>query len=156
MAIILTLGVYSVRVFEEFPNQATCVPLVFVYFTIVILMVLFGMIYFALKDYLSRRDDLPDWMLKCGKSVLKHIREKPKKVDSGHEVDIESSLARKCFHCISCGNCKEKHQIEKMKLEKSQLNARILHYLNRVVFAIFLFAYFTCYVVVWSMIGLKI
>lgn len=138
---------YSLRVSGEFPTQGTQIPLIFVYFTFGIILDFLALIFFVFKDYLVRRDDLPNWLLKPGVYLL----EKSKQMGKNAENPEMQSMS-KCNNCDLCQKCEADKNKDKEDDDKKDLNKKILRIFNRLVFFVFLFVYFLCYTIVWGLI----
>lgn len=158
MTIFLTLAVYSVRIQSTFPTQSTTTPLVFVYFTVGILLAFLALIYFLTKDYLDKKDDLPAWLLKTGIYVIEKIDKKKEKVEDNNDTTREEAqveltpVKSKCNNCDLCDECEESKKNDKSKKEKNKQNARILRGLNWLVFTVFLVTYIVSYITIWAII----
>lgn len=144
---------YSLRVSGEFPTQGTQIPLIFVYFTFGIILDFLALIFFVFKDYLVRRDNLPNWLQKPGVYLLAKSKKMGKKVDKTDAESPEMQSMSKCNNCDLCQNCVVDKNKDKEDDDKKNLKNKILRIFNRLVFFVFLFMYFLCYTIVWGLIA---
>lgn len=162
MTIFLTMAVYSVRISNEFPTQASYVPLVFIHFLMSSFYTFIALCWFVYRDYLERRKELPDYVMSLFGSVTKCLSRKPK-IESKPEplqVEVEEMAVKevlkkeseKCNNCDFCEDCLAKKEKERETKKKAEEKVHIIRVLNRSAFFVLLILYLITYLVIWIMI----
>jgi hypothetical protein len=158
MNIYLTMAVYSVRIADIFPTEATYVPLVFIFLLMASIYTFLILCWFVYKNYLEERDQLPGFwmsMVDLVKRLKPRTKESPRSsqeieieyIDSNKELEL--IVTEKCNNCLLCVECSAKKDKEKNSKADAEEKKRIICVLNRIVFFIFVVIYILTYAAIW-------
>ena len=135
MSVFLTLGVYSLKVSNDFPMQSDSIPYIIIYYMFGVWFTFIALVWFVLVDYLKSLEDMHPFLIKLAnftrfkwlfcRNKVSHIK-----------VAIDHMISkRKCPKNQDCCDvCILRLAQEKTKIKKTLEKYSSIHSLNLFMF----------------------